>query len=117
VYHVTQDGILVHNNCINDAGKRGEEIALKMAGLTKNTGIYHVNHRKRIPDAISPRKYIVEIKNVKYQHLSRQLRDYIDIAENEERKFVLLINEKADISGPLQRLADLKIIKIIPIPM
>ena len=84
-----QSCVLVHNakfcgTQATDAGKLGE---LK-AGINKNTEIFNINGRDRIPDEVTD-TMITEVKNVKKQHLSTQIKDYIDLADQKNKTFRL----------------------------
>jgi RHS repeat-associated protein len=66
-------------------GQAGEAAIEKATGLAKNTKNYTVNGRARVPDfvrevdAAGNPVSIIESKNVQYQSLTRQLRDYADL--------------------------------------
>ena len=66
-------------------GREGEAAIHAATGLPKNTESFWVNGRNRIPDFITARNAagrptgLIESKNVKYQSLTRQLRDYSDL--------------------------------------
>jgi hypothetical protein len=67
-------------------GREGEAIATAITGAGKNTESWVVNGRVRTPDQVLAQDiitrnpvHIVEVKNVKYQSLTRQLRDYRDL--------------------------------------
>ena len=84
------------------AGKAGE-IA---AGITKNTeqikSALNVA-RMRIPDELNAAEQVLgEVKNVTYQSLTNQLRDYQAIAQRMDYTFRIYINETAEMSAPLR---------------
>jgi RHS repeat-associated protein len=67
-------------------GREGEALASGITGAGKNTESWVVNGRLRTPDQVLSQNivtrnpaHIVEVKNVKYQSLTRQLRDYRDL--------------------------------------
>jgi hypothetical protein len=106
VYHVTSDGILVHN-VYQKGGKTPNQLGQgeAKAKLKKNTDTVRINGRKRIPDSITG-KYVTEIKNVKYQHLSTQILDDIDYAKNKGKKFRLITDRKTKLSAQLKERID-----------
>ncbi len=57
------------------------------------------------PDEISD-VLLKEVKNVKYQSLTKQLKGYLEIAEQRGLDFELWMRPDADVSKPLQRLID-----------
>jgi restriction endonuclease fold toxin 7 of polymorphic toxin system/pretoxin HINT domain-containing protein len=106
--------VLVHNagpeSCA--LGKVGEDAA----GITKNTEKLRINGRERIPDELTGRT-IGEVKNVKYQYLSTQLRDYLDYAQQNSLQFNLYVRKDTQLSQPLQDLVDsggINLIRNIP---
>ena len=84
-----------------DAGKLGEA----RAGINKNTKKFKVNGRDRIPDEVTD-TMITEVKNVKKQHLSTQLNDYIDLAKDKNLEFTLVTRVDTKLSKPLQAKVD-----------
>ncbi|MGH3391007.1 MAG: putative toxin, partial [Actinomadura sp.] len=107
-YHVMAGGtpVLVHNSgapgpdpCrVGQAGERA-------AGITKNTNKVQINGRTRIPDELNATT-IGEVKNVKYQHLSTQLKDDLAYARQNGLQFNLYVRSDTRLSGPLQELVD-----------
>ncbi|MCJ8345867.1 putative toxin [bacterium] len=61
-----------------------------------------VNGRWRIPDGVS-KTAISEVKNVRYQRFTRQLKEYIDIANDLGREFHLYVRPDTVLSTPLQK--------------
>ncbi len=93
-------------------GREGEGAIRDATGLDKNTDSFIVNGRTRIPDFIAARDpvtglptRVIEVKNVKSQSLTRQLRDYADLVGKGGRVDVAL-PPGARVSGPLQRAFD-----------
>jgi RHS repeat-associated protein len=128
-YNLTVDGlhtyyvlagdtpVLVHNaggaaNCL--IGQQGEAAS----GITKNTQTIIINGRARIPDEFDPAAGIIgEVKNVKYQYLSTQLKDDLSYAQTNGWQFNLYVNSSTRLSGPLQDLVDsgdINLIRNIP---
>lgn len=110
-------GIAVHNkNCHksnsqakvkkqltpNELGKKGEEAAAKYLNATKNTKTYAGKiNEKRIPDFVLDKK-IVEVKNVKSQSFTGQIKDSIYIAGYENKQFELIVDINTRLSKPLK---------------
>ena len=66
-----------------------------------------MNGRARIPDEFDPAaRTIGEVKNVQYQYLSTQLKDYLSYAQANGFQFNLYVNTATRLSGPLQGLVD-----------
>lgn len=98
--------ILVHNSggpvpCA--MGQAGETAS----GITKNTQTLIINGRSRTPDQLTATT-IGEVKNVQYQYLSSQLRDYLAYAQQNALQFNLYVRGGGGtrLSGPLQKLVD-----------
>ena len=80
-------------------GKEEEEAA----GIKKNTEIIKINGHDRIPDELDIEERIIgEVKNVKYQGYTSQLRDYIQYAKEKGYKFKFYIRDGGVMSKPLQ---------------
>jgi general secretion pathway protein D len=97
---------------VGQLGREGEAAVQAATGLSKNTNSFVVNGRTRIPDFISARDPItglptslIESKNVQYQSLTQQLRDYRDLVGAGGRVDIAL-PPGARVSGPLQRAFD-----------
>jgi len=92
-------------------GREGEAAIQAATGLSKNTETFIVNGRNRIPDFVTARgpsgapTGLIEAKNVQYQSLTSQLRDYRDLAGAGGRVDVAL-PAGSRVSGPLQRAFD-----------
>lgn len=96
-----------------ELGKMGEL-------LTNATGVktkISINGRNRIPDFLSPElKLLREIKNVKIQSYTRQLRDFCDFAKAEGYTYELWVRSTTKLTRPLRDAissGDI-ILKIIP---
>ena len=79
-----------------------EQVLKKFPGFIKNTKDSVTSYGKRIPDFTNG-KVIGEIKNVSYQYLSKQIKGFMEIADREGKKFVLVVNQGAKLSAPLIR--------------
>jgi RHS repeat-associated protein len=82
-------------------GLKGERLvrALYSIGSPRNI---RVNGRLRRPDGVRGSN-IYEVKNVRYQAYTRQLRDYVEIANRRGGKFTLFVPQGAKLSKPLRR--------------
>ena len=101
-----QTCILVHNAqfCGADVVAKGKAGEIN-AGITKNTKIIEINGRNRIPDEVTD-TMITEVKNVRYQYLSRQIQDTIDLSQKQNKTFRLVVRAGTDISKSLQAKID-----------
>ncbi len=93
---------------IPDIVKKGYEfmelIYSKYPNLLENKLGTITEFRKRIPDIVN-NAIIGEIKNVKYQALTRQIRGFIEIAAKSpiKKQFVLIVEENTKLSKNLIR--------------
>lgn len=99
---------LAANRTAGALGRQGEAAIEAATGLSKNTESFVVNGRTRIPDFIRARDpvtglptSVIESKNVQYQSLTSQLRDYRDLVGAGGRVDVAL-PPGARVSKPLQ---------------
>ncbi|MFZ5968239.1 MAG: putative toxin [Bacillota bacterium] len=87
-------------------GRAGEQAA----GIIKNTTrIKSItgSAKYRIPDGLDDaNKLIQEVKNVKYQGLTNQIKDFSAYAKREGYTFELFVRPDTKISSPLQKLID-----------
>jgi hypothetical protein len=87
-------------------GRAGEELS----GLTKNTERIPSATKTanfRIPDGLDhSTKMVSEVKNVKYQSFSNQIKDSLIYSKNNEYGFELITRPDTRISGPLQSAID-----------
>ena len=97
-YFVGDTLVLVHNALCHDLGKAGE----KAAGIEKNTKIISMNGRNRIPDGYNPNMWVQEVKNVKTQSLTSQLKDDFIYASQNKLKMELFVRQTTHITKPLQ---------------
>ena len=89
-------------------GKAGEDIVGLFNDIGKRTKIT-INGRTRFPDGVNlPKKTVSEVKNVKNQAFTAQLRDYLDFANsiNPPLEFRLFVRPTTVLSGPLQNKVD-----------
>lgn len=85
-------------------GKLGEDIVSEITGYKKNTTPIRMGDRDRIPDFFSEKdKVLIEVKNVKRQSYTKQLRDYKKFVDNNEGyTMILYVRDKNSISKALR---------------
>ncbi len=89
-----------------EMGAAGEKV-LGSLGYTKNTKVISVFGRDRIPDVLDDAQHVVgEVKNVRYQALTQQLKDYMTIADDRASKFHLVVRAMTRLSARLQERVD-----------
>jgi RHS repeat-associated protein len=93
-------------------GQTGEAIATEITGVEQNTAKYLINGRERIPDRILAESvatrqptHVAEVKNVKYQSYTKQLKDDVDLV-GPNGKVDVMLPPNARVSRPLQRAFD-----------
>jgi len=93
-------------------GREGEATASRITGVPKNTQKYNVNGRNRIPDqvrssSVSTKRpnHVVEVKNVKRQSYTRQLKDDVDLV-GANGQVEVFVRPDTKISKPLQKAFD-----------
>ncbi|WP_407362457.1 hypothetical protein HKW97_17760 [Pseudomonas luteola] len=85
------------------SGKSAEKAVRDAYDIGPN-GRFNINGRDRISDGYTD-VAIVEIKNVKYQGFTSQLRDYLQYAQDTERQLILFTrggDNPTKLSGPLE---------------
>ena len=94
--------------------REGEALGTELTGVVQNHEIFAINGRYRKPDQIIAQDrtthqpiHIAEIKNVKKQSLTQQLRDYEALVGSTGRVDVYL-PPNAKVTGPLQQKFDNK---------
>ena len=97
-------------------GRALEKTASKFLGIAKNTRKTVINGNTRIVDFIGKDK-IYEAKNVKYQALTRQIKDFIQIANRDGKQATLIVNDVTKLSGRLKQLVNEGIVEVIKIKM
>lgn len=98
--------IQLENMTPYEKGIMGEKFISQLTGLEKNTRIYRLrfNDKGRIPDFMDKkRKILIESKNVKYQGLTKQLKDYTNIAKELGYSMELYVRKTTILSETLQR--------------
>jgi len=90
-------------------GREGEAAASAITGVGKNTQKFTVNGKTRIPDQVNASNistrnplHVTEVKNVKSQSFTRQLRDNVDLVGPGGRVDVF-VKPNTKLSGPLRR--------------
>jgi len=80
---------------------------VKKAGVVKNTERIPSASGKanyRVPDVLNHKLEVIgEVKNVKYQPYTAQLKDYVSYAKQNNYRFELYIKQGAQLSKPLQK--------------
>lgn len=117
-YFVGECGVLVHNDCTDfyQTGRDGE-IA---SGINKNTEhIESINGtaKYRIPDGLDKdNKILSEVKNVKKQSYTKQIKDFVDYSKKYDYQFELYVRKSTKLTGPLQEQVNLGniILKYLP---
>jgi hypothetical protein len=94
-----------------ELGRLGEEAVGIPAHAPKPSIKVLESGLTRYPDRLT-RTSIEEVKNVQYLALTKQLRDYLAHAENNELTFVLHLRPETKYSGPLRALIDADRIKL-----
>ena len=97
-YFVGDMYVLVHNAACHDLGKAGEQAA----GIEKNTQKVLMNGRNRIPDGFDQNMWVQEVKNVKSQSLTTQLKDDFIYAAQNRLKMELYVRQTTYLTKPLQ---------------
>ncbi|HJL11558.1 MAG TPA: putative toxin [Polyangiaceae bacterium LLY-WYZ-15_(1-7)] len=119
-YQVGATGLRVHNvkGCGGAGpvatGQAGEDAVRAVVDIGPKEKIF-VNDRYRIPDGMDP-SWLNEVKNVKRLSNTRQLRDFLDFAQQTGRKFRLFVRQNTRLSGPLEELVQAGVIILEYIP-
>lgn len=106
-YHVGLGRVLVHNSCPVGgagpvrAGQRGEAAVKSRYDIGPKTS-FEVNGRRRIADGMN-NDALSEVKNVAYQHYSRQLRDSAQVARQRGLDFDLYVRSDTRLSSRLKQ--------------
>ena len=94
---------------VGQLGREGEAAESAITGVGKNTQKFNVNGRVRIPDQVNAfdistknPNHVTEVKNVKSQSLTSQLRDDVDLV-GEEGTVDVFVRPNTHLSGPLKR--------------
>jgi hypothetical protein len=87
------------------------QIGERLAGITPPKILVEIAGRIRIPDELTL-TILREIKNVQYLALTRQIRDYLQFAQDTGRILILEVRESTILSKPLQALKDAGLIDI-----
>ena len=92
-------------------GKEGEAAVSKALNKPKNTRTIEISNRKRIPDFLD-KKELIEVKNVKYQSYTSQLRDYKRYATENRLEMKLYVKDPSKVSKKIYENG----IEVLPIP-
>jgi len=85
-------------------GKWGEKVASRMYDLGRREG-YTIDGRSRISDG-SDKNFVNEVKNVKYQGYTQQIKDAIKYAEQTHRRFRLFTPTDTKFPDDMQKMID-----------
>ena len=96
-YYVGSNGVLVHNADCHKLGKEGEQYVSETRGIEKNKQLID---KKRIPDFLT-KETLIESKNVARQSFTKQLRDYLEIAQQSGRTMELYVRQGTKLSKNL----------------
>ena len=111
-YHSTLNGKKVSPGTPHGLGVEGENYVSSELDSPHNTTKLDVNGRKRIPDFYDSKARIVaEVKNVDKLSYTRQLKDFVDIAIDNDTTLILYTRKSTTLSGPLQDAIDLGLIE------
>ncbi|HEA15746.1 MAG TPA: hypothetical protein ENH88_04710 [Pseudoalteromonas prydzensis] len=97
-------------------GKAGEKIVAENYNIGTRT-TFEIDGRTRISDGYIKGESLTEVKNVKEQGLTLQIKDNIQYAKDKGIKFNLYIRESAYLSKPLLKAVNTGDIKIIFVDM
>ena len=97
-YYVSNYYLLVHNALCHELGKAGE----KAANIEKNYATIDMNGTARIPDGFDSTMWVQEVKNVKTQSFTSQLKDDFIYASQNKLKMELYVRQTTHITKPLQ---------------
>lgn len=91
-------------------------LAEKFAKVAEKTRIPSMTNtaKYRVPDVLSD-THLVEVKNVKYQEVSSQLRDFFAYCNETNRRFVLCLRDDARLSDEAHELVQRGEIEIRPL--
>ena len=84
----------------NIAGKLGEQAVRAIANVGEKVLVKLKDGTKIIPDGIT-RKIVTEIKNVKYQSYTKQLKNYVKFAKETGRKVELWMRRGSKVSDTI----------------
>jgi YD repeat-containing protein len=96
-------------------GDAGEEAVRRMYDIGPKERIPMPGGGYRIPDGVN-KQAVSEVKNVKYQGWTKQLRDYADYAASVGKEFHLYLRDTTVVSGSLRRAAREKKVILRKIP-
>lgn len=89
-----------------ELGKIGENSSIvKKNNETFYSEIFTTKSGGRIPDGITD-THLFEVKNVKYQSYTKQLREYLEFADKKNIDFILYLRPNTKVSKSLQSMFD-----------
>ena len=108
-------GVISARKSADQLGREGEAAASAITGVAKNTQKFPVNGRTRIPDQVNASSiatknplHVTEVKNVKSQSFTRQLRDNVDLVGGVGGggRVDVFVRSNTKVTGPLQKAHD-----------
>lgn len=116
VADVAEEGTAVANSVKTayKVGMKGEDAVKAVYDIGKKKR-FDVNGKWRVPDGTTD-DFINEVKNVKKQSFTKQLQDYLEIADREGLKLRLFIRNDTVLSSALEKLVEQEriIVRYIP---
>ena len=106
--HAQGEWVWTHNACVHENWLTGQagEITAGTFGPKKGVDSAITPGRVRYPDKLDKAaRLLIETKNVAYQHLSTQLRDYFQIARRDGYQVVLNIRRNLPDGSPGTKLS------------
>ena len=95
-------GLVSGGRAANALGKVGEDAVRAVNAIGEKTA-FTINGRNRIADGMNGvLGTITEVKNVAYQHLSTQIKDYVDFSQKVGSRFDLYVRESTVLSPQLK---------------
>lgn len=102
----------------NRLGKLGEEVLSWFAHVKPQVPYTTAGMRERIADGISAAyRTLIEVKNVKYQHYSTQLKDALAEAKRRGYRLLLIVRKDTKLAKPLEKAerdGEIDIIRLLP---
>jgi len=108
---------VVYDAVVQDSITRGQEgeAAVRAAEDIGDKTSIQINGRTRVPDGLT-NTTLTEIKNVRVQYFTQQLRDFSDYAQQNNLRFDLYTRPDTYLSGPLQNAINAGRINLKTIP-
>ncbi len=96
-----------------ETGVDGENYVAGQLNMEHNTTPVEVNGRNRFPDFYNEKEHlVVEVKNVEKQSYTLQLRDYVQLAQDNGTVLILYVRKNTVLTGPLQKAVNQGLIEL-----